>query len=284
MAIRAECDNCGYKYKLKDELAGRKVKCKICKAVFVLPSTAPAGPPEPAEESPSGQPVYRYAERPTQFEFAVGDSENIERISEHIEQHCGPVETVMHELVSDMVHIDVHVVKPTPERNYYTLVTSGMGDRPMAAPEGAEELRFAELMLSLPPDWKLDEASLEDGANYWPIYVLKMMARFPHEYQTWLSWGHTLPNGDPAEPYAENTKLCCALLLSPILPDEGFSQLVIDDEKTIHFFSIVPIYQEEIDLKLSQGTEPLVEKFAQAKVSELLDIRRVNVCKKRSWW
>jgi hypothetical protein len=59
---------------------------------------------------------------------------------------------------------------------------------------------------------------------------------------------------------------------------------VIDDEKTIHFFSIVPIYQEEIDLKLSQGTEPLVEKFAQAKVSELLDIRRVNVCKKRSWW
>ena len=54
MAIRIECEKCGYKYNLKDELAGKKVKCKICKAVFVVPTPVtgiacwparPCGPP-----------------------------------------------------------------------------------------------------------------------------------------------------------------------------------------------------------------------------------------------
>lgn len=280
MAIKVECEKCGFAYKLKDELAGRKVKCKICQAVFVVPK----GPPEPAELTPTGDPVYRYTERTKKFELAIGDSENIQRISEHIEQYCGPVATVMHELLSDLVHIDVHWVQPTPERNYHTLVTSGMSDRPMSAPAEVPHLRHAELMLSLPPNWPLDDKSLNEGSNYWPIYVLKMLARFPHEYDSWLSWGHTMPNGDPAEPYADNTQLCCALRLSPALVDEGFRELKIDDEKTIHFFSIVPLYQEEIDLKLAQGAEALVERFAKQNITELLDAKRPNVCKKKGWW
>src|SRR5262245_38213945 len=99
MAIRIDCEKCGYQYKLKDELAGKKVKCKICKAVFVVPT--PATGPEVVEITGSGDPVYRYGERPTQFELATGDSENIEKISEHIELHCGPVNMVYHELLSD---------------------------------------------------------------------------------------------------------------------------------------------------------------------------------------
>src|SRR5687767_15165770 len=126
MTILATCDKCGCRYTLKDELAGKKAKCKQCQSVFVIPQ--PAVQPKPVETTGSGDPVYRYsdAERPTEFEMAIGDSENIQRISEHIEQHCGEVESVLHELVSDLVHIDIHYVKPTPERNYHTLVTSGM--------------------------------------------------------------------------------------------------------------------------------------------------------------
>src|SRR5262245_19274320 len=194
----------------------------------------------------------------------------------------------MHELVSEPVHVDIHTVKPTQDRPYHTLVTSGMSDRPMLTPPDApDEVRacqFAELMLCLPPDWPLDQKSWENPRHYWPIYLLKMMARFPHEYQTWLWWGHTLPNGDPAEPYADNTKLCCALLLSPLLFDQKFSQLDVSPEKTIHFLSIVPLYQEEIDLKLDKGAEALCELFSKHKVTELLDVKRENVCQKRGWW
>jgi len=154
----------------------------------------------------------------------------------------------------------------------------------MAAPEQVAECQYAELMLSLPPEWPLDQKSLEDGRNYWPIYVLKLLARFPHQFHSWLWWGHTLPNGDPAEPYADNTGLCCALLLSPVRTPEGFQTLQIDEQKTIHFFSIVPIYQEELNVKLDKGTEALLEGFGKHGVTELLDVKRPNVCKKRSWW
>ncbi len=284
MTISVACEQCGFKYKLKDELAGKKVKCKECQTVFVVPQAT--APPTPVATMGHGDPVYRYSddERPTQFEMAIGDSASIKRISDHIEQHCGKVETVMHELVSDLVHIDIHWVKPTRERNYHTLVTSGMSDRPMLAPEQVAQCQYAELMLSLPPSWPLDDKSLEDGRNYWPIYLLKMLARFPHKFNTWLWWGHTMPNGDPAEPYAEDTQLCCALLLSPVRADEGFESLQINDEKTIHFFSIIPLYKEEIDLKLEKGAEALCELFEKHIVTELLDVKRRNVCQKRGWW
>jgi len=284
MTILVACEKCGFRYKLKDTLAGKRVKCKECQTVFVVP--LPLATPAAVATTGHGDPVYRYSDstRPTQFEMAIGDSENIERISEHIERYCGPIAGVMHELVSDLVHIDIHCVAPTKERPHHTLVTSGMSDRPMAAPEQVAECQYGELMLSLPPSWPLDDKSLEDGRNYWPIYLLKMLARFPHKFNTWLWWGHTMPNGDPAEPYADNTQLCCALLLSPVRTEEGFETLEISTDKTIHFFSIVPLYQAELDLKLEKGAEALCELFEKHIVTELLDPKRPNVCKKKGWW
>jgi hypothetical protein len=127
----------------------------------------------PVEQSESGQPVYRHEDRERDFEMAIGDSENIEKISEHIEQYIGPVASVFHELLSDLVHIDVHIVEPTEERNFYTLVTSGMSDLPMAAPEGAEEFRYAELLIALPPDWPMGDDEWKQDENFWPIWMLK---------------------------------------------------------------------------------------------------------------
>gem|GEM_PF-6439728 len=40
-----------------------------------------------------------------------------------------------------------------------------------------------------------------------------------------LGAGHTVPNGDPAEPYAANTQLCCALLAPPSIAPDGFETL-----------------------------------------------------------
>src|SRR5262245_45453724 len=176
MGIQVECEQCGYKYHLKDELAGKKVKCKICRAPFVVAA---------------GGPVYVHAPRTKEFEIAIGDTENIELISDHIGRHYGKIAVVWHEIISDLVHVDVHWVQPTAERPYHTLVTSGMSDRPMTVPAGAEEHRYAELMLSLPADWPLSSEAFQDDSNYWPVRLLKMLARFPHEYDTWMCFGHT---------------------------------------------------------------------------------------------
>jgi len=281
MTILVACAKCGFRYKLKDELAGKKVKCKECQTVFVV--YQPALPMQ-VERSESGGPIYRHAERQSAFTPATGDNENIELISEHITRYCGKVETVLHEIVSDLVHIDVHWVAPTRDRPFHTFVTSGMSDLPMAVPDGAEDYRFAELMLALPESWPISMEAFKDERNYWPIRCLKTLARFSHEYQTWLCWGHTVPNGDPPKPFASNTELCCALLLSPLLADEGFTDLVAESDKIIRFYSLVPVYREEMDLKLQKGTDPLVERLVQQHVSELLNPQRANVCKKKGWW
>ena len=78
-------------------------------------------------------------------------------IEQHIARYFGPNENVFHELISYDIHVDIYIVEPTPERNYYTLVTGGMGARPMNVPEELEdeEVDRAELLITLPPDWNL---------------------------------------------------------------------------------------------------------------------------------
>jgi hypothetical protein len=234
------------------------------------------------ERSESGDPIYRYTERKKDFELAIGDGDSIEKVGKHIEQHIGKVETVFHEIVSDLVHVDVHFVPASKDRDFHTLVTSGMSDKPMQkAPNPA--FQFAELMISLPPTWIVTYESFKDERNYWPIRWLKILARFPHEYDSWIWQGHTLPNGDPPQPFATNTKLCCLMLLQPLSAHEEFGTLAINDKKTIHFFTLVPLYKEEMEFKLRKGVGELLELFNKEGITDILDISRKNVCKRSLW-
>ena len=292
MAAKIKCA-CGKEYSWKPELAGRRAKCKQCGNVISFPASEPEAEAQefddmvrdlpPHETTESGQPVYRHEARTKPFEMAMGDEKTIDAISKHIERHIGEPGGVFHEIISDLVHVDIHVVNPTPERNWYTLVTSGMSDKAMTVPDDPElaDFKFAELLICLPPDWPMDEESWKDEANYWPIRWLKIMARMPHEYDTWLGWGHTVPNGDPPEPLAEGTDLCCMLVMPPVLVDEKFYQLRVGKKKLINFYALYPLYKEEMDYKLKKGAEGIIEKFSEAEVTELLDPARKNTCKKK---
>lgn len=226
----------------------------------------------------SGAPIHHY-DAPAGWEPAQGEM-CLEEISGHITAHLGPVASVFHEIVSDTVHIDVHVVLPTEDFPYVRLVTSGMSDLPMSVEDG-ETPRYLELVATLPGDWKLDQAALEDERWYWPIRLIKQLARFPHKYRTWLGWGHSMPNGDPPEPYAPGTRLCGVVLLPSITVPDAFDSLRIDAKKEIRFLAIVPVYQEEMELKLRQGSDALIERFGRHDVSDLIDPRRTNVARKR---
>ena len=56
-----------------------------------------------------GRTIKHGAEKP--FEFAFG-GESMDTIANHIARWVGSPENVYHELVSDKVHIDVHIVAP----------------------------------------------------------------------------------------------------------------------------------------------------------------------------
>jgi hypothetical protein len=224
----------------------------------------------------SGAPIFRYTDGEKEWEAPHGE-ECIERISDHIERYLGEVKSVFHELVSDTVHIDIHHIEPTQDWPFHTLVTSGMSDLPMNVPEGVDATRHMELMVTLPGHWQLTEEAFKDEKWYWPVRELKYLARFPHKYDTWLGWGHTIPNGDPAQPFADDTKLSGILLLPPVSVPEEFLRLEIDDEKTIEFFCLVPLYSEEMNLKLTRGSSALLERFDQHDINDIVDLRRPNV-------
>ncbi len=232
------------------------------------------------ETSDSGSPIYRYNEEDkNKFEAASEDS-SMEEISDHIEKHIGEIDMVFHEIVSDQVHIDVHWVKPTAAKPFHTLVTSGMSDKPMNTPEGVENCEYAELSICLPEDWKISEEDFKDESNYWPVRWLKFLARFPHEYNTWLGYGHTIPNGDPAQPFDTKTKLSSVVLLPSIIFNEQFHTLELPN-KSIDFYTLIPLYKEELDLKMKKGVEFLFDGFDTHHVSDVLDLNRPNVAKRK---
>ena len=232
--------------------------------------------------SEAGGPIYRHV-RSKPFEPAIGDADSMKVIEEHITKHVGNPATVFHEIMSDLVHVDVHVVAPTPSKNYYTLVTTGMSDRPMNVPKGMENVAHLELLLSLPPTWPMDEkmAPFKDERNYWPIRLLKILARLPHEYDTWLGLQHTMPNGDPAAPWAENTRLSGAMITIPRLVPGAFATVEVRPGKKVWFLAVTPLYPEEMEFKLRKGAEALDALLRKEGVTELVDPQRKNVCRKK---
>jgi len=222
--------------------------------------------------------IIRHGE-PREGEMAVR-AECAAEIEKHIEAHVGKPTLVVHELASRNVHIDVHIVPPSPGRDFHTLITSGMSDKPMRTPPGAEQLRFAELMLCLPSSWRMKEydvMSEETWRKDWPVMWLRKLARFPHMFGTWFHWGHSLPNGDPEAPLSPDTQLCAWVLLEPKLVGDQFKLMSRSDGAKTWFLAAVPVYKEEMELKLSQGAEKLEELLTAAGVTELVDPKRINV-------
>lgn len=235
---------------------------------------------ESIERSESGSPIYRHQPRERDWTPPESFCDHLEAIEAHLAQSIAPVENVFHEILSDLVHLDILHIPPADDRPFHVLVTSGMSDLPMTVPEGAEPWRRAELLIALPADWPLDQNSLKDDENYWPIRWLKMLGRLPHEYETWLGYGHTIPNGDPAEPIADTGFVGVMLNLAEWLPDE-FHRLEVGPDEAVCFYQILPLYPEEMAFKLKKGAEALDELIEERGIDFVLDANRPNLAKKK---
>lgn len=216
------------------------------------------------DETAAGEPILRHV-----FEAApspsTGDPAVLAAVTAHVERHIGPVASVWQQRQAPWVHVDVLVVRPTAARPLFTLVTAGMSERAMAAPD--PELARAELTLALPADWPLSE-----DRGLWPLTLLQTLAELPHRFDTWVWAGHTVPNGDPPAPYAPDTELCGAILAAPLLVPDAFDVL-----GATHFHSVLALYGDELELKLRRGADELFARLERAGASELLDLARPSV-------
>ena len=190
----------------------------------------------------------------------VYSEEEMEAIEGHIQQYFGNFETVLHELSSPDIHVDICVVPPSEEHDYYTLVTMGMGAHRMNVPEELAEYKLerAELAIALPKDWKLKYEDMKNERWYWPIRLLKDLARLPIASDTWLGFGHTL---DQQEDFAENTKLCAAILTGPQGTEDGSEVCILPSGEEVNFYQVIPLYRDELEYKLAHDADALLDKM-----------------------
>lgn len=203
-----------------------------------------------------------------------------EEISRHIQRTVGPISTVFHEIVSDDLHIDVHHVRSTFLRRYEVFVTSGMSAKPMTVPDDMRDFAYAEVLAILPRGWPATKESWFDERNYWPIRLLKDLARYAHHNATWLGYGHTVANGDGdagPKPYAENTRLCAALLMPSATLGEKAWLLQRADGTQCCFWTVVPLHAAELHYKLEHGVDALTDIFDQRQVFDRIDPQRPSV-------
>lgn len=198
----------------------------------------------------------------TSFSGLTEDEMNA--ISKHVKKYIGDFDKVFHEMISSSLHIDLIHVEPSDKLPYNVLITMGASKFKMPVPSELQEFAHAEYVMFLPKDWEMSIEKLQDEKHYWPMRLLKETSRFPQIFNTWFYYGHTFPNGDPAKPYHESTRLSGTLITMPwIIERPDFLKLKVAN-KTIVFWAVVPLYESEWEYKLKQGTEAL-ESLGQKK-------------------
>lgn len=240
--------------------------------------------PKAVKVTEGGSSVYKYEEKEnTGYRPPVAYGKYAEEVCAHFETlFPDREEIVCHEIFSDLVHIDIYIRKPNAEQDFYVIYTTGMSDMPMNLPKELakhKELLYNELYMFLPSNWKFADAgnqmTEEEQKDAWILQYIKFLARFPHEYHTWLAYGHTLPNGPEYAPLCDGTKMG-GVVFTQTGGDLGCVKA--SDGNIINLLMVLPAYQEEIEYKLKYGMDGLNEVFEKNDLPIVLDLKRPNYC------
>lgn len=214
--------------------------------------------PEP-ENTPGDSEILRHgATKSPRYGFSEHSTlDNIaKREAEYVELFGADAVVYDDELPGMVPHIDVYVHRPGYcRREFYTLVTSGMSDLRMKLPEGAPRDMPArvELVFYLPPEREPDALYAE---------FLRTTARFPYDYDTWVSGGHTIPNGTPPQPIFPGTPFDTILLIGSVInPDNALGDRLVLGGDRVELLWVVPITGAEREYKRKHGTAALLDLF-----------------------
>jgi hypothetical protein len=184
----------------------------------------------------------------------------IEQREAHYTRFLGPLDQkVMHSTDIKPVHVDIYTFAPTSERDFYTLITGGMSDVRQNIPDDWECAPRAEIML------------YTKEPKGWMYNVLKGLAEMPSDDDTFLSYRHTIPNGQPmtAEP-----SLLTSFFMSPVFGErDGFTPLLLDED-AVDVLLLIPITEGERALAVDQGSDALLALFRLREFDPVIDEHR----------
>lgn len=111
------------------------------------------------------------------------------------------------------------------------------------------------------------------------IETLRWLAHFPHDYKTWVGDGHTIPNGNPPEPFWGSEILDSMLLMPPIVnKDRTLPQELTVGGDPVDLLWVVPLSQKECDLKLAKGVNAIYDLFQKNRHPHVFDPDRKSYC------
>jgi hypothetical protein len=189
----------------------------------------------------------------------------LEARERHYQRFFGPMtQKVMHSTDFKPVHIDIYQFEPTADRPFWTLITGGMSNERQITPEDCADHQAprAEILMYVP------------SPQGWMFNVLKGLAEMPFDDQTFLHWGHTVPNGKPMT--AKPSLLTSFLFLPPYFEEEDFGRLQLDGD-VVDFLWMVPITEPEREFAVAQGSQALEDRMREVGMSHILDEDRKSI-------
>jgi hypothetical protein len=170
-------------------------------------------------------------------------------------------EPVWHSTDDKAPHIDVYQFAPGQDRDFWTLITGGMSDlrQPGLKASQGEYAPRAELLMYV------------QEPKPWMINVLKGLAEMPFDDDTFLYWGHTVPNGKPMT--VAPSSLTSFFFDQPCLEDPTLLDLTIDGDG-VAFLWLRPIAESERAYAIEHGGQALSELFASVDMDPVVDETR----------
>jgi hypothetical protein len=222
------------------------------------------------EQSPGGSTIHVYSSAEwSEPQKGVPDESSLKFASAR--------ETVYHELFGEaqgifredvplLPRIDVRTyVRSSQRGNVFAIVTSGMSDLRMRVPPdvGDDAPRRVELIFYCS----------EPKREY--VETLRWVARFAHDQRTWLSFGHTLPNGSPPAPFWGSEILDTLLFMPTIVTrDQKLPEALVVAGDPVHFLWVVPLSTAECNLKLTKGFGAVLDLFEKNRHPYVFDPTR----------
>lgn len=187
----------------------------------------------------------------------------LQTVEDHIIEHFGSISRTIPVKESENLNLHIYVIEPTKEKDFYTIVTCGMGAYKMELPDDFKDtdLDRIELLMYLSPAWNMDLAlskptglitggtvtpifgSMYDEWNY-PVKVLKNLAQAPVDNDSYFVMGNIMDDEEPLSPSTNDTG---GILISPAYASEEGCVCTLPDGEKVRFLQIMPIQTYEID-------------------------------------
>lgn len=188
-------------------------------------------------------------------------------IQDHIIKHYGNISRTVTVKECERLDLKLYVIEPTKERDFYTVVTSGMGAYKMDLPDDFKDdnVDRIELLIYLGSNWDIDSAFksssgsttglIIDGKvtplfsntnaqwNY-PIQILKNLAQAPVNNESYFVMGNIM---DDETPFSDSTSDSGGILIFPAYTTEEGQVCTLPNGKKVGFLQVMSITTNEIE-------------------------------------